>query len=56
MNGARLPFLLPWLKVNLLIRSITRQTWPDNEWRILRPRLRRALEIRGRLRQAGRWN
>jgi len=56
MNGNRLPFRLRWLKVNMLIRSITRQTWPENQWRIVKPHLRRALEIRGRLREAGWWN
>jgi hypothetical protein len=56
MNG-RLPYLLPWVKVNLLIRSITQRIWPDEEWRIVKPQLRRALEIRIELaRETWRWN
>jgi len=56
MNGHRLPYLLPWVKVNMVIRSITRATWPDEQWRILKPELRRALEMRSQLRRGGRWN
>ena len=29
MSGPRLPFLLPWLRVNLLIRSITERVWHE---------------------------
>jgi hypothetical protein len=49
MNRNRLPYLLPWVKVNLLIQSITDHIWPEEQWRTLRPQLRRALEIRGSL-------
>jgi hypothetical protein len=40
MNGDRLPYLLPWVKVNLLIRSITQRTWPEDQWRVIKPQLR----------------
>ena len=53
---AGLPHLFPWLKVKLLIRSITSQIWPDEQWRILKPELRRALEIRSQIRREGWWN
>jgi hypothetical protein len=56
MSGARVPFLLPWVKVHILIRSITAYTWPEDQWRIVKPLLRRALEIRGELRREGWWN
>jgi hypothetical protein len=36
MNRCRLPLLLPWVNVNLLIRSITGQVWRDEQWRILK--------------------
>jgi len=52
----RLPYLLPWVKVNLLIRSVTQHNWPEAQWRLVRPRLRRALEIRSQLRREGWWN
>ena len=56
MNPNRLPFLLPWLKVNILIRSITSHILPDEQWRILKLELRRALEIRSQIRREGWWN
>jgi hypothetical protein len=57
MNGTRLPFLMPWVKINLLIRSITHRIWRDEEWRIIKPQLRRARDIRIELvRETWRWN
>ena len=36
VSGSRLPFLLPWLRVNLLIRSITDEVrWHDTAQKIL---------------------
>ena len=56
MNG-RLPFRLPWVKIHLLIRSITTYNWPEDQWALVRSQLRRAIEIRGELiREAWRWN
>jgi hypothetical protein len=55
-NGDRLPYLLPWVKVNLLIRSITGRIWPEDQWRIIKPQLRRALEVRIQLGREGWWN
>ena len=52
----RLPFLFPRMKVNVLIRSITRHTGPDSEWPIIKPQLRRALEIRRELSHTHCWN
>jgi hypothetical protein len=42
-----LPFLFPWLRVNLLIRSITSRTWDERAW---------PLEIRRDLAWAPWWN
>ena len=56
MNRDQLPYLLPWVKVNLLIPSTTCQIWPDEQWRVLKPELRRALEIRSQIRREGWWN
>jgi len=52
----RLPFLLPWLKANLLIRSITSRTWNAQDWPIVKAHLGRALEIRRDLSREGWWN
>jgi hypothetical protein len=42
----RLPYLLPWVRVLLLIRSITSTTWAHEAWPEVKPVLRRALEMR----------
>jgi len=38
----RLPYLLPWVRVLLLIRSITSTTWGAEAWPEVKPVLRRA--------------
>jgi hypothetical protein len=38
------PYLLPWVRVLLLIRSITSTTWGHEAWPEVKPVLRRALE------------
>jgi hypothetical protein len=42
----RLPYLLPWVRVLILIRSITSTTWGHEAWPEVKPVLRRALEMR----------
>ena len=42
----QLPYLLPWVRVLLLIRSITSTTWGHEAWPEVKPVLRRALELR----------
>jgi len=42
----RLPYLLPWVRVLLLIRSITSTTWGHEAWPEVKPVLRRVLEMR----------
>ena len=47
----RLPYLLPWVRVLLLIRSITStscEAWPE-----VKPVLRRALEMRRQIARDG---
>ena len=50
-----LPYLLPWVRVLLLIRSITSTTWGHEAWPQV-PLLRRALEMRRQIAQEGWWN
>jgi len=50
------PFLLPWVRVLLLIRSITSTDWDDTTRRLLQPILRRALEMRRQIAREGSWN
>jgi hypothetical protein len=49
----RLPYLLPWVRVLLLIRSITSTTWGHEARPQVKPVHRRALEIRRQLRVTG---
>ena len=51
-----LPYLLPWVRVLLLIRSITDEPWPDQTWPLVRPVLRRALAMRRQIARDGWWN
>jgi hypothetical protein len=50
------PLLLPWVKVNLLIRSITGRVWDDHTWPMAKAHLGRALEIRRDLSREAWWN
>jgi hypothetical protein len=52
----RLPYLLPWVRVLLLIRSITSTEWDDATGRLVQPVLRRALEMRRQIARDGWWN
>jgi hypothetical protein len=46
MSGApRLPFLLPWLRVALLIRSIRSTTFDETTWPTAKTVLARAVTI-----------
>ena len=51
-----LPYLLPWVRVLLLIRSITSTTWGAEAWPEVKPVLRRALEMRQQIAREGWWN
>jgi hypothetical protein len=42
----QLPYLLPWVRVLLLIRSITSTDWDDTTGRLVQPLLRARLEMR----------
>ena len=50
------PFLLPWVRVLLLIRSITSTTWGHEARPEVKPVLRRALEMRRQIAREGWWN
>jgi hypothetical protein len=56
VSGSRMPYLLPWLRVNLLIRSLTERVWHERDWPIAKAHLGRALEIRHDLGRAPWWN
>ena len=51
-----LPYLRPWVRVLLLIRSITSTGWDDTTGRLVQPLLRRAVEMRRQIAREGWWN
>jgi hypothetical protein len=51
-----LPYFLAWVRVLLLIRSITATTWGHEVWPEVKPVLRRALEMRRQIAREGWWN
>jgi len=52
----QLPYLLPWVRVLFLIRSITSTTWGREAWPEVKPVLRRALEMPRQIALEGWWN
>ena len=52
----RLPYLLPWLRVELLIRTILTTQWDAETWPTIRQELPRVLKIRSRVAKDGWWN
>jgi hypothetical protein len=51
-----LPYLLPWVRLLFLIRSITSTEWDEPAGRLVQPILRRALEMRQQIARDGWWN
>jgi len=51
-----LPYLLPWVRVLLLIRPITSTTWGHEAWPQVKAVLRRAMEMRRQIAREGWWN
>jgi hypothetical protein len=52
----QLPYLLPGLRVALLIRSIRTTIFDETTWPTAKTVLARALTMRGRLAREGWWN
>jgi hypothetical protein len=49
-------YVLPWVRVLILIHSITSATWGHEAWPQVKPVLRRALEMRRQIAREGWWN
>jgi hypothetical protein len=50
------PYLLPWVRVTLLIKAIRATTFDEATWPTAKTVLARALAMRGRLARGGWWN
>ena len=53
---AQLPYLLPWFRVTLLMRSILATPFDEATWPPAKTVLARALAMRSRLSREGCWN
>jgi hypothetical protein len=53
---SRLPYLLPWVRVTLLIRSILTTTFDETTWPTAKTVLARALAMRSRRSRERWWN
>jgi hypothetical protein len=51
-----LPYLLPWVSMLILIRSITSTAWDETAGRLVQPILRQALQMQRQIAREGRWN
>ena len=49
----QLPYLLPWLRVELLLRSILKTRWDDTTWPTVRRQLPCVLELRAQVAKDG---
>jgi hypothetical protein len=49
-------FLLPYVRLELLIRTMLTRQLDEDAWPMVKAELRKALEMRSRLRRAGWWN
>ena len=56
MIGPRLPFLLPWVRIGLLIRSIQSTTFDSATWPTMKETLKDGLRLRARMRRWTWWN
>jgi hypothetical protein len=52
---SQLPYLVPWLRVTLLIRSILATPFDESTWPTAKTALPRALTMRSRLSREGWW-
>ena len=50
-----LPFLLPWLRVILLVRQIRSTTWDATRWAEVRAILKDALKMQAQMRRRAWW-
>jgi len=55
-RSGRLPFLLPWPRLALLIRDILSSQWDEAMWPISKLELARAMKLRAKLDWADWWN
>jgi len=51
-----MPFLLPYARIELLIRTMLTRTWAPEAWPVVKHELAKALRLRRHIARAGWWN
>jgi hypothetical protein len=49
-------FLLPYARIELLIRTMLTRTWAPEAWPVVKHELAKALKLRRHIARAGWWN
>jgi hypothetical protein len=55
-HSGRLPFLLPYARIELLIRTMLTETWAPEAWPVVKHEFAKALKLRSHIARAGWWN
>jgi hypothetical protein len=51
-----MPFLLPYARIELLIRTMLTTTWAPEAWPLVKHEFVKAMKLRRHLARAGWWN
>ena len=51
-----MPFLLPYARIELLIRTMLTETWAPEAWPVVKHEFAKALGLRRYIARAGWWN
>jgi hypothetical protein len=55
-HSGRLPLLLPYARIELLIRTMLTETWAPEAWPVVKHEFVKAMKLRGYIARAGWWN
>jgi len=51
-----MPLLLPYVRIELLIRTMLTETWAPEAWPVVKHGFAKALKLRSHIARAGWWN
>jgi len=55
-HSGRLPFLLPYVRIELLISTMLTETWAPEAWPVVKDEFVKAMKLRRVLARHGWWN
>jgi len=55
-RAGRLPFLLLYVRIELLIRTMLTERWAPEAWPVIKHEFVKAMKLRGHIARAGWWN